>query len=393
MAKPSGGSRFAVIYCGLLMSIGAFSVDITLPSIPAMVGDLAAPYGMVQWTVTIFMLAAGIGQLFWGAAMDRFGRKPTVGAGLALYVAGSALAAFSPSIELLLAGRLLQGFGSGAGYVASRTIIRDLFSGAELARNLALASMIFALGPILAPLIGSLIAEVTNWRAIFAALGGWALFLALLLARLPETVGTRAMDAFSPSVFRARTRRLVIHPQSRRFLVVSFVSMSTMLLILTVSPRIYEERFGVVGLAFAAYFAAHGSGIVIGQWANRRMIRARGVVPAAIAGNLVLIVAIAGILAAHLAGLLGPLELCGLLILFATSYMIVYSNAAAMALDPHGDMAGHATAFYGFTSQIGSSIAVSGLVFFVGGNVTLWAGTLLAICLLSLALIASWRGR
>lgn len=393
MPTSPGGSRFAVIYCGLLMSIGSFSIDITLPSIPAMVVDLSAPYGMVQWTVTIFMLAAGIGQLFWGTAMDRWGRKPVMGAGLAAYVAGSAIAASAPTIEILLAGRLLQGFGSGAGYVASRAIIRDLYSGEELARNLAFASMLFALGPIAAPLLGALVAATITWRAIFVVLGIWALVLAVLLTRMPETIRHKAADAMAPSVMLERTRRLIVHPQSRRFLLISFAAISAMLLVVAVAPRVYEEQYGIVGPAFAAYFAAHGTGIIIGQGANRRIIRARGIVQAAMAGNMVLALAAAGILVTYLAGWLGPVELCLLLILFATSYLIVYSNAAAMVLDPHGDMAGHATAFYGFSSQIGASIVVSGLVFLIGGSVVPWAIALLAICRLSLAFVIGWLRR
>jgi len=90
---------------------------------------------------------------------------------------------------------------------------------------------------------------------------------------------------------------------------------------------------------------------------------------------------------------MSPVLITCLLILFATSYLVVYSNAAAMVLDPHGEVAGFATALYGFASMIGSSSIVSGLVVFNGGSLVSWAGSLLAVCLVCLLLTATWRAR
>lgn len=388
---PSG--RFLVFYCGLLMSLGAFSVDITLPSIPAMVDGLAAPYALVQWTVTVYMLVSGIGQLFWGAASDRFGRKATVATGLGLYLAGSLVAMAAPTIAILLAGRALQGLGAASAMVASRAIIRDVYSGEELARNLALASMFFALGPVVAPLVGALIAEFTSWRSIFAVLSAWSVILIVLLARIPETVARRSHDALSLAVFVERTGRLLRHPQSRLFLVVSAVIMSAMLLILSSAPRIYEANFGIAGITFALFFAVHGTGIIVGQLFNRRLIRKVGTIRATIVGNAVLIGAMLAMLAVWAAGAMNPFVMSGLFVLFATSYLVVYSNAGAMVLDPHGDIAGHATAIFGFTGQMGAALTVSALVVFVGGDVGAWAGSILTICLVNLALVAGWQIR
>ena len=385
--------RYVALYCGLLMSIGAFSIDISLPAIPAMVRALDEPYAMVQWTVTIYMFASAFGQLLWGPASDRFGRKAMLGGGLAFYFAGSMICVFAPDIVTLLAGRALQGFGASAAIVMSRAFIRDLYSGEELARNLALATMFFALGPIIAPFIGSGLAALFGWRAIFAALVAWSLLLLAMMTGVPETLKTRQAQALSPASYWRNTLRLLRHPQSRRFIWVSIASMTSMLLIIASAPRIYETSFGLTGLAFASYFAFHGIGIVIGQVGNRHVIRQFGVARAAVAGNLVLVAASGLILAAALNGIMTPVLITGLLILYATSYLVVYSNAAAMVLDPHGEVAGFATALYGFASMIGSSTIVSALVLFNGGSMISWAASLLAICLVCLALTATWRAR
>lgn len=385
--------RAIVIFCGLLMSISAFSVDITLPSFPAMAADLAAPFELVQWTITLYMVGAGFGQLLWGSLSDRFGRRVVLGAGLGLFLVGCLCAAFSPSITLLLASRLLQGAGAAAAIVCSRAILRDLHSGEELARSLALATAIFAVGPIFAPLIGAGMAAIAGWRFIFLALAIFAAGLLLALLRLPETLPSRSMDAVRPKVFAARTTRLFRHPQSRHFLLLSAVIMSSMLLILAVAPRIYEHAFGLTGTGFALFFALHGTGIVIGQTINRHLIRRVGIVDAMIAGNAVLIVSSGLMLAFALAGWMNAYLMTALLVLFATSYLIVYSNAAAMVLDPHGDIAGFTAAFYGFTSQIGASVAVSLLVVGIAASTVAFAAVLIAICGTCLAGLLLWRGR
>ncbi|MCC0039495.1 MAG: hypothetical protein H6893_11035, partial [Brucellaceae bacterium] len=117
------------------------------------------------------------------------------------------------------------------------------------------------------------------------------------------------------------------------------------------------------------------------------------VVNAMIVGNVVLIASSALILATSLAGMIDAYIMTALFVLFATSYLVLYSNAAAMVLDPHGDIAGFAAAFYGFTSQIGSAVLVSALVVFTGDSIPVFAGTLLAICALTMLALLVWRVR
>jgi len=389
--------RAIVIFCGLLMSSSAFSVDIMLPSLPSIVDDLAAPYGLVQWTITFYMAMAGLAQLLWGPLSDRVGRKPALAGGLAIYLAGCLISALAPSIGWLLAGRLLQGFGGAAAIVLARAVLRDMFSGQELARNLAFATAIFAIGPILAPLAGAAIAVPLGWRAIFGGLALFAAGLLLVLLRMPETIRQRVPEAVQPRVIGRRFVRIWAHPQSRYFLLVSVVIMSTMLLILSSIPRIYDVQFDIRGATFALFFALHGFGIIIGQTVNRRLITRVGVVRAMLVGNVVLIASAALILALSLAGLIDIAVMTALLVLYGTSYLVVYANATAMVLDPHGDIAGFAAAVFGFTSQIGASLIVSVLVLVTGPSPVGFGLALLGICLFCATMIVSWlvtqRGR
>jgi DHA1 family bicyclomycin/chloramphenicol resistance-like MFS transporter len=358
-----------------------------------MVADLDAPYAAVQMTVTVYMFAAGLAQLVWGPASDRFGRRPVLAAGLGIFLIGSALATLAPSVGWLLAGRTIQGVGGAATIVLGRTILRDLFTGKELARNLALASAVFAAGPIVAPFAGGLIAWLFGWRAVFGLLVLVAVAALLFLLRLPETIPARDPAALRLETYGRRMARFWSAPQSRWFQAVATLGMSAMLLIIASAPRIYDESFGLRGMGFASFFAFHGFGIIVGQFVNRRLISSRGVVPAIVIAGCVLVVASSLILATGLLGIANAWTTTGLLILFATSYLVVASNSTALVLDPHGQMAGFAASIFGVVMQIGAALVVTAVVPFTGGAVSSFALALLLICLTCLALAAAWRPR
>lgn len=380
-----------IVYCGVLMSISSFAIDITLPAFPEMVGRLEAPYATIQWTVTAYMFAAGLAQLVWGPASDRFGRRPIMAIGLSVFLLGSVLTSIAPTIEWLLAGRLVQGLGAAAAIVLARAILRDLYSGQELARNLALAWAIFAVGPILAPLAGAGVLVPFGWRAVYALLGLIGIGLLLPLIWLRETIPHRSADALRPVVLWRGLVRVFAHPQSRYFLLLSGPVMAVMVFNLSALPRVYDVSFGVTGVGFALLFALHGTGIVVGQLVNRRMIPILGTVPAMLVANGILILSAALMVLFTLAGWINAYLMTAMLILFATGYLVVFSNASALVLDPHGEIAGFAAAVFGVTSQIGAALIVSVLVVFAGGSALAYSFLLLCVCVATFALIAWWH--
>ena len=296
-----------------------------------------------------------------------------------------------PNIEILLTGRSLQGLGGAAAMVCSRAIIRDMFSGDELARSLALATAIFAAGPIIAPLAGGLIAEFSGWRVIFGLLSVYAALLLLVLVKLPETNKSKAEDATRLAVVLRRSKRLVANPQSRHFLILAAIINSSIILILAGLPVIYDVHFGINGLLFSIFFAAHGLGIIVGQMGNRYLIRSHGPLTAMILAGFVLVLSALLMLVIGAIEAIGPFTMSALFVLFATSYLIVYANSTAMVLDPHGDMAGFAASFFGFVSQVGASLIASLLVVLVGDSIVAFAACLLAICVVSLLGNLWWR--
>lgn len=385
-------TRVIVIYCGLLLSLSAFSVDITLPAFPLIVADLAAPYDLVQMTVTIYILSLGVGQLLCGSLSDRFGRRPIILGGLLVFLLGALLAIFATNIYWLLAGRVLQGVGAAAGPVLGRAIIRDLFSGRELARNMAFAMAVFAFGPIVAPLVGVGLIAIGGWRFVYIGIAIFVIFLLIALTRLPETLKATNAAATNPVIMWGNMVRLFRQPQSRFFLLLSGTIMTSMLLIVTNAPRVFEQEFGITGTLFAILFALHGVGIVIGQTVNRNLIGRIGALWSAVAGNGVLVLTGALIVALGMMGIMSGYLLSALLVLFATSYLMVYSNAASLTLDPHGEMAGFASSFYGFFSQLLGSVAASVLSIFIAGRLIPWGSAILLVCVICLMALVL-RGR
>ena len=175
---------------GLLSAIGPFAIDMYLPALPSIGGSLGASAGAVQASLMAFFISLGLGQILYGPASDMLGRKPPLYFGLGLFAVGSVACALAPDIQTLVAWRFVQGLGACAGMVVPRAVVRDLHTGPEAARLMALLTLVFSVSPILAPLFGSFLIEWSGWRAVFWAVTvAAALALLLLASSLEETRG------------------------------------------------------------------------------------------------------------------------------------------------------------------------------------------------------------
>ena len=162
-----------VVLIAAMMATQAMAVDAMLPAFPIIVGALrVANPNHGQWILTAYMAGLGCGQLFWGMMSDRFGRRPVLLTGLALYVAAALLCGLTGSFHALLAFRFVHGVAAASVTVA-RSVIRDLYSGRHMARVMSLTFVVFLTVPVLAPSLGQMILAVAPWRYIFIACGAF----------------------------------------------------------------------------------------------------------------------------------------------------------------------------------------------------------------------------
>ena len=177
-----------LVLAGLGM-FGPFNVDAPVPAFVTMASEFRVSAEQMQWVLGVYLLSFAVMSLFHGPVSDAVGRKPVMLGGIAVYVAASVGCALAPNLSVLLLFRALQGFSAGAGQIISRAVIRDLFDGAEARRLMSHVSMIFAVAPALAPIVGGLILRYTSWNGIFWFLALFGVVMAVsVIVRLPETL-------------------------------------------------------------------------------------------------------------------------------------------------------------------------------------------------------------
>ncbi len=172
----------------LLMAFASISTDLYLPAMPAMGLTLGASAGMVEWTVSGYLIGFSAGQLLWGPISDRYGRRLPVAIGVALFVLGSAGCALAGSAAAMIAWRVLQAVGASAGVVLSRAMVRDLYAGRRAAQMLSTLLTVMAIAPLVGPIAGGQILAWAGWQAIFWVLVVVGLMTIAAILTLPETL-------------------------------------------------------------------------------------------------------------------------------------------------------------------------------------------------------------
>ena len=166
--------------------VGTLGIHVFVPAFPAAARDLGVLPGTIQMTITLYLIGLAIGQLFYGPLSDRFGRRPVLLIGLALYTVASVLAAFSSSAGALIAARIFRALGGCAGLVLGRAMVRDGTTPEQAMRQLALMNAVIAIAPAISPTVGGLLTSWLGWRTIFAMMGLIGA-LTLPLLTVPET--------------------------------------------------------------------------------------------------------------------------------------------------------------------------------------------------------------
>ena len=340
-------ARVALVV-GPLAALGPFAIDMYLPAMPLVAADLGASMQATQATLTAYFVAFGVCQLIYGPASDRWGRKPPLHVGIAVFLAGTLGAILAPTIGALVAARFVQGLGAAAVMVIPRAIVRDLHTGPEATRLMALVMLVVSVAPMTAPLIGSLVMPVGGWRAIFGLLALIALAcLALTVFVLDETLAPEDRMAAGPAALWRGARRLL---GDRRFMGLTFVagfSIATFFIFVASAAFVYTESFGLSPFQFSLAFAVNAIGFFassqVAATLGERFGMAR-VVLLATAGFALLV---SLLLALVLAGAGSLPVIVGMLFVANACLGLVMPTTMVMALDPHPDIAGLASSLGG----------------------------------------------
>ncbi|WP_165819889.1 multidrug effflux MFS transporter [Ancrocorticia populi] len=293
-----------VIVVACLTGASPLATDMYLAAFPAMRSEFGVSSGAVQLTITLFMLGFGVGQYLIGALSDLWGRRGLLLGGTVLAVAGSVLAAVAPTIELLWLARLIQGLGTASGAVLGRAIVADTSRGFRLAKQLSLMMMIQGVLPIVAPVLGSLLAGVIGWRGIMWVIAGYsAILLVFAIFIVPETLpGERRARI---SVGRAMTAPLDVL-RSGPFLcfALGFVTaFGVLFAYISGSSFVLQSVFGLSQTGYGLVFTINALAMVSGSAINARLLGRFTQRQLTIAGTYALV---AGCLAATVSGLLYP---------------------------------------------------------------------------------------
>lgn len=248
---PSSTQPFAlsrtefVALIAMMFATIAFSIDAMLPALPSIGAELSPDQpNRVSLILTSFVFGMGIGTFIAGPLSDSFGRKPIIYAGATIYILSAAVAWASSSVEVMLVARIFQGFGAAGPRIVSVAIVRDLFSGREMAKIVSIVMLVFTLVPAMAPLLGSFIIAGFGWRGIFVAFITFsALSVAWMSARMPETLPVTNRRPLRFSLIFSALKELFSHPSVRISILVQSLAMGMLFSMLTLVQPIYFEVY------------------------------------------------------------------------------------------------------------------------------------------------------
>ncbi len=386
--RPPSQIEFIALIAMMFATV-AFSIDAMLPALPEIAAEITptAP-NRAQLIITSFILGMGLGTMFTGPLSDAFGRKPVVVAGSVLYVVGTALAWRAQSIEFMFAARVLQGLGAAGPRVVALAIIRDLYSGRQMARLMSFIMLVFTLVPAIAPTLGAAFIWVAGWRSIFLAFIAFSMIsLIWFVRRQPETLPPERRRPFRVRTLLSGAREVITHRVVLLSLITQTLVFGGLFATLSSTQQIFDQTFGKAD-TFPMWFAVIAVSASPASVINARLVERLGmrfmitaVLFAQIAlSALVILTVWSGVLP------LGALFWVYLVWTIGVFFQVGLTggNLNALAMEPMGHLAGLTASVTGSLGTIGAAMLAIPLgLAFDGTPLPLMVGT---FCLSGLAL-------
>ncbi|MCZ4271361.1 multidrug effflux MFS transporter [Maritalea porphyrae] len=350
---------------GVIIFVGSIAIDIYIPVMPNVADDLGATTLSIQTTLTVYFLCFGVAQLLYGPWSDRVGRKPPLYFGLLIFLVGTVLCALSPSVVWLIVGRGLQGLGSASQMVLMRAVVREKYQGADAAKLMGYVMMVTAISPLIAPLLGSMIAQYWGWRWIFGGLG----VLTLLAFFIALTMLEETNPLLARSVLKAATpwSNVIAIFQDGNFVVMTLLGafgFAGMFVHIASGAFVYQQFFGLTALQFSLVLGANSisffatallSSNLAARFGNNAILMVGAAGYAASTGTMVLLALI---------GLLKIETLIGIMFLSNGFLGLLIPLAMVLSLNKQGERAGLASSVGGTLQMLigGAVIGLFGIV-------------------------------
>ncbi len=351
-----------LVFLASLAALPPLSIDMALPALRGIAAGLHAAPGAVGLTLSVFMAGFAATPILYGPLSDRYGRRPVLLAGVAMFTLGGLAAAAAPSIDALLLARFIEGGGAGCGIAMAFAIVRDVFAGEEARVKLSYVQMVMGLAPMIAPTMGAALLLAGGWRVIYAVLGfGGAGLLLVILLGFTETHMPRASGSLFGAVV-AGYRTLLRSRAGLGFALVYACSFGVQFSYIAGSPLIFMGHFGLSPGLYGLIFACTAAGIMAGAYSNTQLSRRghAGDLPLSAGLGLYLLTS-AAMLALFVSGEADATRLAIALVISAYGYGLIGPNASHGTLTALPQIAGIAGAVL-TTLQMSVAVVASAIV-------------------------------
>jgi DHA1 family bicyclomycin/chloramphenicol resistance-like MFS transporter len=340
----------------LMVIFSPLAIDIFLPALPIMAEELLVPMKEIQWSITIFILSMGFGQLISGPLADRYGRRPVAMAGIIIYGLASLLCAYADNLAFFLLSRLVQGFGACAIVVAAFASVRDKYNAIESGVMYSYLNSAICCIPALAPLLGNVLTEYFGWRSNFQFMTGYAVFAGLILfftlkeTRPTHTIPSKNLISLGHFITVAK------HPVFLFNALVVMLSMAIIIAYVTSSPAWLMVRLGLDQQSFVYWFSLNAVINIVACFLAPQVLVKFGARVTIGFGMVLLIVA--GLLMLTLLTWQTPAAFMLPIMVSSLGFSLLMGACAGQALAPFGEKAGSASALLGFVQMSGSAVIV-----------------------------------
>ena len=369
-------------------ALGPLAMQIFLPSLPLIQSDLGVSAATAQLVLSLSMVAISFSMLVYGPLSDRFGRRPLLILGLALFLVGSLVGALAPDITTLVVGRTIQAVGGAAGLVLTRTIIRDIYGRERAASMIAYVTTAMVIAPMLAPAIGGVINDYFGWRANFAFVGlAGILVTSLVVAHLPETHDERESFAGVRNMI-VVFAQLLRNPEFRGFALQSSFAIATFFAFAAAAPYVVIVVMGRPASMYGVFFIAISFAFMIGNFIAGRISERVGVERMVYLGSGLAVLGTFLSLVCLLTFGWVPWSLFGPVVLLGLGNGISMPNAIAGAISVDPRVAGAASGLVGFLQMLVAALFAQLAGMWQNGTPYPMIGFMIAAATLSLAAFA-----